>query len=172
MTPTKSNLIYIRQTLTLANQGYSLLDQKRNVLIREAAGLKEKLKELKARTEAQKQSALCAIIRANIEMGQERVETMVVYNAAVPFNLSETAIALDEAYMQFNMLKELIIELAELESTVSRLEADIRKTTKRANALQYIIIPRYESDLKFIEDSLEERDRDAFVRAKLACTNG
>ena len=41
--PTKGNLILAKNTLGLANQGYELLDKKRNVLIKEIMDLNQKL---------------------------------------------------------------------------------------------------------------------------------
>ena len=43
----------------------------------------------------------------------------------------------------------------------------IKKTQRRANALQNIIIPRNERIVKFITDSLEEKDREEFSRMKV-----
>ena len=43
----------------------------------------------------------------------------------------------------------------------------IKKTQKRANALKNIIIPRYTSTVKYITDSLEEKEREDFSRLKV-----
>ncbi len=43
----------------------------------------------------------------------------------------------------------------------------IKKTQRRPNALQNIIIPRYTNTVKFISDSLEEKDREEFSRMKV-----
>ena len=43
----------------------------------------------------------------------------------------------------------------------------IKKTQRRANALKNIIIPRFESTVKFISDSLEEKEREEFSRMKV-----
>lgn len=39
VSPTKANLMAAKKSLTLAQTGYSLLDRKRNILIRETMGL-------------------------------------------------------------------------------------------------------------------------------------
>ena len=57
--------------------------------------------------------------------------------------------------------------LSELENSVYRLANAIKKTQRRANALKNIIIPRFESTVKFISDSLEEKEREEFSRMKV-----
>ena len=69
--------------------------------------------------------------------------------------------------MKFNRVKELTAELAEVENSVYRLADAIKKTQKRANALKNIMIPRFESTVKYITDALEEKDREEFSRLKV-----
>lgn len=54
-----------------------------------------------------------------------------------------------------------------MENSIYRLSVAIKKTQRRANALQNIIIPRNEHIVKFITDSLEEKDREEFSRMKV-----
>ena len=56
--------------------------------------------------------------------------------------------------------------LAEVENSVYRLANAIRKTQRRANALENIVIPRYEETAKFITDALEEKDREEFSHSR------
>ena len=69
--------------------------------------------------------------------------------------------------MNFNRAKELTIQLAEVENSVYRLATAVNKTQKRANALKNIIIPRLTSTVKYITDSLEEKEREDFSRLKV-----
>ena len=64
-------------------------------------------------------------------------------------------------------VKELTVVLAEVENSVYRLANTIRKTQKRANALKNISIPRFEETIKFISESLEEKEREEFSRQKV-----
>ena len=57
--------------------------------------------------------------------------------------------------------------LAEVDNSVFRLANAIKKTQTRANALKNIVIPRYETTAKFIENSLEEKEREEFSRQKV-----
>ena len=71
------------------------------------------------------------------------------------------------AYEYFYRVKELTVVLAEVENSVYRLANTIRKTQKRANALKNISIPRFEETIKFISESLEEKEREEFSRQKV-----
>lgn len=57
--------------------------------------------------------------------------------------------------------------LAEVENSVYRLGNAIQKTQRRANALENIVIPRFRNTVKFIGDSLEEKEREEFSRLKV-----
>ena len=61
--------------------------------------------------------------------------------------------------------------LAEVENSVYRLANAIRKAQKRANALKNIVIPDFEKTVKFISDSLEEKEREEFSRQKVIKAN-
>jgi V/A-type H+-transporting ATPase subunit D len=59
------------------------------------------------------------------------------------------------------------MELAEVENSVYKLAVEIKKTQKRANALENIQIPKYQDIVKYIQDALEEKDREDFFRLKV-----
>ena len=67
---------------------------------------------------------------------------------------------------KFLEIKYLIYELAEIENAVYKIAMEIKKTGKRANALDKIQIPRYEEAVKYIQDVLEEKEREDFFRLK------
>ena len=62
-------------------------------------------------------------------------------------------------------------EIAEVDNSVYRLANAIRKTQKRANALKNIVIPELEETIKFISESLEEKEREEFSRLKVIKAN-
>ena len=71
--------------------------------------------------------------------------------------------------VKFTEVKKLTAELAEIENSVFRLSVAIKQTTRRANALKNIMIPRFKSEVKFITEALEkrEKEREEFSRMKL-----
>ena len=54
-----------------------------------------------------------------------------------------------------------------MENAVYKLGKEIKKTQKRANALDKIQIPKYEKSIKDTEDILAEKEREEFFRLKM-----
>ncbi len=63
-------------------------------------------------------------------------------------------------------LTELLLEVSELEAKAWRLAYEIKKTQRRVNALENIFIPEFKEIIKFIQDTLEERERETFFQMK------
>ena len=185
---TKGNLILYKKALKLAALGYELLDRKRNILIRELM----KAGELRGSIEDTYKEAYSALQLANISMGLVtpyancipvetgvEISTRSVMGVELPkvtlkerplkvtYGFSQTDSQLDRAYLAFEKVKQTTAVLAEVENSIYRLSVAIKKTQRRANALQNIIIPRNEHIVKFITDSLEEKDREEFSRMKV-----
>lgn len=83
------------------------------------------------------------------------------------YPMSLTNSAFDYAYICFNRVKELTVRLAEVENSIYRLAVAIKKTQKRANALKNIMIPRFQNQVRFITNALEEKEREEFSRQKV-----
>lgn len=190
--PTKGNLIAMKRSLSLALLGYDLLDRKRNILIRELMSLVDKAAKLRETIEDTYKEAYSALQLANISLG-----VITPYAGCVPiengltltsrsvmgvelprvtldaqeldinYGFLNTASQLDVAYLAFDKVKKTTVTLAEVENSIYRLSVAIRKTQRRANALQNIIIPREKAIVKYISDSLEEKEREEFSRLKV-----
>ena len=74
---------------------------------------------------------------------------------------------LDEASVKFNEVKVMTVKLTEIENAVYRLAMNIKKTQKRANALENITIPLYDKLSKDIQNALEEKEREEHTRLKI-----
>ncbi|KAG0243592.1 H(+)-transporting V1 sector ATPase subunit D [Actinomortierella wolfii] len=61
---------------------------------------------------------------------------------------------------------ETLVELASLQTAFVILDEVIKLTNRRVNAIEHIIIPRYENTIKFIISELDEQDREEFFRLK------
>ena len=68
--------------------------------------------------------------------------------------------------LSFIEIRNLIYRLAEVENSVFKLAIEIKKTQKRANALDKIQIPRYRVTIKYIDEVLQEKEREDFFRLK------
>ena len=193
-TPTKANLIKARESLAFSKSGYALLDKKRTVLIREAMTLVERANEIQKKVKEEFEDAYSTLEIANITLGVNNVSDvamsipkqeefqilyrsvmgveipMVVYerdeNKNPNYSFFRTNSALDNAVKTLENLKYLVYELAEIENAVYRISLEIKKTVKRANALEKIQIPRYEEAVKYISEVLEEKEREDFFRLK------
>ena len=61
----------------------------------------------------------------------------------------------------------MTVKLTEIENAVYRLAMNIKKTQKRANALENITIPLYDKLSKDIQNALEEKEREEHTRLKI-----
>lgn len=192
--PTKSNLIKAKSSLVLSKKGYELLDKKRNVLIKEMMVFVNKARLMHNEIYEVLEDAYGFLQKANVTLGVKNVEDMSysvpneesfdillksVMGIDIPtikhkqneefspaygfYNSNES---LDEARKKFQMVKEKIYELAEVENSVFKLAKEIEKTKKRTNALKYVQIPKYKEMVKYITEVLEEKEREDFFRLK------
>ncbi len=194
--PTKGNLIATKKSLELATLGYDLMDKKRNILIREMMQQVESVKMLRDKITDTYAEAYLALQEANMSLGliDDIVEEIpidtgidVTYRSVmgveIPtisydkpseklvYGLDRANSKLDYAYRCFAKVKEITVVLAEVENSVYRLANAIRKSQKRANALKNIVIPDFIETVKFISDSLEEKEREEFSRQKVIKAN-
>ncbi len=191
--PTKGNLINTKKSLQLSKVGFELLDKKRNILIREMMMLIDRANEIQSKIDEAFSNAYYALQNANITLGfcdeismsmpidnSIKLDYRSVMGVEIPilsidktmknelhYAMASSNSSLDEAQMQFLNVKILTVELAEIENSVYRLADAIKKTQKRANALKNIMIPKFENDVKFITDALDEKEREEFSRLKV-----
>jgi pentose-5-phosphate-3-epimerase len=83
------------------------------------------------------------------------------------YGFVNTRASLDLARMEFEKVKDLTIRLSMIENAAYRLAYNIKKTQKRANSLQNITIPGYDSLTRNISNALEEKEREEFTRLKV-----
>ena len=78
----------------------------------------------------------------------------------------------DETVLEFFELLKILTELAAVRTVAWRLAREVRKTQRRVNALEKMVIPTARETRAYIESALEERDRDAFFTSKLLKKKG
>ena len=83
------------------------------------------------------------------------------------YAFSATKESADRAAEAFRKVKDLTVKLSMVENAAYRLASNIKKTQKRANALQNITIPMYTQLVSSISNALEEKDREEFTRLKV-----
>ena len=183
-----------KNSLQLAKQGYELMDKKRNILIRELMDLIDEARTIQEEIDTTFTYAYQCLQRANIENGISNVEllaytvpiensitiqTRSIMGTEIPhvkyvpdagkptYSFSTTHESIDKAREAFRKVKDLTIKLSMVENAAYRLASNIKKTQKRANALQNITIPMYSSLVYTITNALEEKDREEFTRLKV-----
>lgn len=194
VSPTRINLIQTKKTLSLAESGREVLERKRDILLRElrnsifqaekareelVANLIEAYKSLRAANMAKGSETI-----ANVALGSNKVADYIVdlksiMGVPVPtvkyqgqtdlkpeYGFANTNTALDKAFKHFSSILELIANLAMAEGTTFQIANDVRRTQRRVNALNHVLIPKYRNTAKWIELVLEEKEREEFVRTK------
>ena len=192
--PTKGNLILAKNSLALANQGYELMDKKRNILIRELMELIDQAKDIQGQIDSTFTHAYKCLQHANIEHGISlvsqlaytvpiedsiKIKSRSIMGTEIPlvdytpdenqptYSFSTTDESIDRAREAFRKVKELTIKLSMIENAAYRLATNIKKTQKRANALKNITIPTYTTLVSSISNALEEKEREEFTRLKV-----
>ncbi len=81
-----------------------------------------------------------------------------------PYGFAQTSGELDDALTAMADVFTDMLELAQVEKTMQLLAGETEKTRRRVNALEYVMIPEMQSNIKFISMKLEENDRSTKVR--------
>jgi V/A-type H+/Na+-transporting ATPase subunit D len=192
--PTKSALLSVKEQLSIAREGFDLLEQKREILVMELMRVVEEVKLVEHDVEKRVQSAYRSLRRMLVAVGREtarEVSTGIqfAYEAkekpgklmgiALPtlqidmprmelkYSFMSTYSSCDGTMVEFFELLKLVVHLAEIRTIVWRLAKEVRKTQRRVNALEKIVIPDVEQTKKFIEGVLEEREREVFFVQKI-----
>ena len=192
--PTKSNLLSLKRQLVFAEEGYDLLEQKRQILIFELMSRLARAQELERAVADLLRRAYAALREATLDSGSENLEraalgakeehelnlsgqhlmgmripkiTVRLAPADAPFGVGGTSASTDVARLRFMELLPRLAELAELQNAMMRLARELRKTQRRCNALSKIFIPGYRETIRYIAGTLEERERESLAILKL-----
>jgi V/A-type H+-transporting ATPase subunit D len=195
--PTRMELLNLKDRTKLAVKGHGLLKEKRDALIKEFFDILDRVKGVRDQAESSLKEANESLISAQIVMGdlavskaslsvKESIDVDItsrsIMGVSVPvtkikmdkrslidrgYGFSDTTIQLDEAAKKFEESLKLLIELGEIEKTIFLLAEEIESTKRRVNALEHIMIPRFENTVKSIDMRLQEMERENFVRLKM-----
>jgi len=194
LSPTKSTLLRLRDELGFAREGKDLLTQKREVLVLELMRLQDDA--IQARQELDDLLAtayrafgratafdgfdgLARLALASRELPDIKVRERSVMGVVVPiinrsevtwerrFGLAGASPQADSAGERICAVIGKLLEVSEIETAIYRLAAETRKTLRRERALENLFIPQYEATVKYIQESLEEKERESFYQLKL-----
>jgi len=82
------------------------------------------------------------------------------------YSLINTSSKVDEVVNKFQKLLRDMMDLAEVEEQVRLVAEELESTKRRVNALEYVLLPKLDKTYRWIELSLEEREREDFFRLK------
>ena len=185
--PTKSNLLSLKEQLSISKDGYELLEQKREILVMELMHMVEKVKLLEQDIDALIEKAYPALKKMLMQVGGDRVEQIangVKYEYTIKeksttiggmnfptidvklpemqlfYSVLGTYASTDQVIKYFFELLKLLTDMASIRTIVWRLAGEVKKTQRRVNALDKMVIPQTSETVKYIESVLEERERE------------
>jgi V/A-type H+-transporting ATPase subunit D len=195
---TRMELLAKKARIALAEQGRELLEQKRTALLREFLRVADRVMAESDALQRAAMDARRALARAEASTGTEAVRSAAmatrseltlevraanVMGVNVPaieqkrvarsalargYSLTGTSVTIDEAAAAFEAEVDSAIQLAESELRLTRLAAEIQRTSRRVNALQHVLIPRLVAERNYIQIALDERERGDHFRLKRA----
>ncbi len=194
--PTRMELMRKKSQIKLAEQGRDLLREKMDALIQEffkilntVSNSRDELElvskeadlalmiaqavddpvTLKSASFATRRSITVDITGKNI-MGvpvpvieKKRISKSMLERG---YGIISTSGRIDETAERFEAELDLLIQLAETETAMRRLGAEIQMNRRRVNALEQILIPELKSQAKYIKNAIEEREREDLFRLK------
>lgn len=194
VTPTKTNLLKLKEELKFARQGYELLDQKRNILVVELLTLVDQASDYERKVQDGMVVAYASLQEAAMAMGKSRAATLSsavniessitlrqrrVMGVSLPvvetsfvdhspyFSPLDSSVWVDRTVREFQEALKLMGRFAELKASIMRLAAEVRKTIRKVNALEKVAIPDLTESVHYIQNRLEENERDMFSLMKL-----
>jgi V/A-type H+-transporting ATPase subunit D len=194
--PTRKNLMAIEERIELSERGHDTLEQKRDGLIMEFMDILEQAKDVRSNLEADYEEAQKTINMARAMEGDVAVrgaaaalkehpeittESKNIMGVVVPeiessrvqksidqrgYGLLGTSARIDEAADAYEQLLETIILAAEVETAMKKMLDEIETTSRRVNALEFKLLPDLNENKEYIEQKLEEQEREEIFRMK------
>ncbi|MBP2133322.1 V/A-type H+-transporting ATPase subunit D [Methanomicrobium sp. W14] len=194
--PTRIGLQKVRKRILLSQRGLELLQDKLDAMTNQISRMKTERDVLREKCSKQAQTAHKSLARAVMSTGWRNLEAVsktademhdidmltrsimgrVVPEITIPeklrsqgvfgYSITETTTYTDRASREFEKLVIALLRLAEAEGVVLSLENEIKKTRRRVNALENMLIPSLNATSEYIENYLEELEREDLFRRK------
>jgi len=194
--PTRKELMQIEDRIELSERGHDTLEQKRDGLIMEFMDILDEAQDVRADLEDRYDEAQRAINMARAMEGDIAVrgaaaalkehpeittESKSVMGVFIPqidstkvsksldergYGVLGTSARIDEAAGAYEDLLEQIILAAEVETAMKKMIEEIETTNRRVNALEFKLLPELRDNQEYIEQKLEEQEREEIFRMK------
>ncbi len=191
--PTRSNLMRIRDELQFSRTGYDLLDQKRSILVSELLTLVDQAVDYQNRVENALRDASEALEEAIMHMGRLKVANLAgavgiassitlgsrkVMGVELPkvstefsgegpfFSPEGTSMLAEVAVSRYREALSLMGQMSELKVSIMRLSREVRKTIRKVNSLEKLVIPDREATVRYLTGRIEEAERESMIQMK------
>ena len=194
--PTRKNLMAIEDRIELSERGHDTLEQKRDGLIMEFMDILDQAQDVREDLNANYETAQRKLDMARAMEGdvavrgaaaalQEHPEITTqsknIMGVVVPqiesskvkksldergYGLLGSSARIDEAADAYEELLETIILAAEVETAMKKMLTEIETTKRRVNALEFKLLPDLYDNQEYIEQKLEEQEREEIFRMK------
>jgi len=191
--PTKLELIRLKRSLRIARKIHKILEDKKEVLLKKLGEMVDKATERRKQLENELSKAYSSLLRAYLDLGPLKLEgiastipsnlevdatvrryidvnvpiiSLTLKSKGLGYGFADSSSSLDEVVRRLSSIMPLLVEAASFENAVFKIALELEKTQRLMNALEYIIIPQVEENIKFITSTLEEREREEFIRLK------
>jgi V/A-type H+-transporting ATPase subunit D len=194
--PTRKNLMAIEDRIELSERGHDTLEQKRDGLIMEFMDILDQAQDVRADLDDDYQRAQRKINMARAMEGDVAVrgaaaalkehpeittQSKNIMGVVVPqiessrvkksldqrgYGLLGSSARIDEAADAYEELLETIILAAEVETAMKKMLEEIETTKRRVNALEFKLLPDLYENQEYIEQKLEEQEREEIFRLK------
>ncbi len=193
--PTKTNLLEFKDQLSFSENGHNLLEQKREVLVMHLMDIISKIREHREKLNKLLTESYSMLRILEIEIGEFDLDRLLqgiparrrivvreksIMGVTIPaisysedfhtkgpqVSLSATTFTYDGLLENVSVLMDTLVLVAQTEVSAWRLSFEIKKTQRRVNALENVFIPEFKEIVKFIQDTLEERERETFFQMK------
>ena len=192
---TKIELIKIRRSMQVAKMVHKILDDKREVLLKKIDEMIEEANKARGDIWSPLGEIYTAVYDAYMSLGTGTLESVSdstpsvmevdvnvrrIVDVKIPtlqvktkeggqdlsYGFIDTNSSVDKAAKLIKNILPKICKAAEYENAIFSLAKELERTQKLINALEFVIIPQYEGAVAFIRATLEEREREEFVRLK------
>ena len=194
--PTRKNLMEIEDRIELSERGHDTLEQKRDGLIMEFMDILDQAQDVREDLEGDYETAQKKINMARAMEGDVAVrgaaaalkehpeittQSKNIMGVVVPqiesskvkksldergYGLLGSSARIDEAADAYEDLLEKIILAAEVETAMKKMLTEIETTKRRVNALEFKLLPELYNNQEYIEQKLEEQEREEIFRLK------
>jgi V/A-type H+/Na+-transporting ATPase subunit D len=192
---TKIELIKIRRSMQVAKMVHKILDDKREVLLKKIDEMIEEANKARGDIWSPLGEIYTAVYDAYMSLGTGTLESVSdstpsvmevdvnvrrIVDVKIPtlqvktkeggqdlsYGFIDTNSSVDKAAKLIKNILPKVCKAAEYENAIFSLAKELERTQKLINALEFVIIPQYEGAVAFIRATLEEREREEFVRLK------